>query len=125
MDDEWEVAHGLDSGVDDSAEDPDADGLTNLDEFERRTDPMNGDMDGDGLPDGVESNTGVYVDENDRGTSPFVASRWHHLHRADEHRSAGVDNGGRDPLRTRPRAASRTATVPRNTPQRFLRLVVE
>ena len=36
MDDGWELANNLDPTVDDSAEDPDDDGLTNLEEWERR-----------------------------------------------------------------------------------------
>jgi len=42
MDDVWELVWGLDSAVDDSAEDPDADGLSNLDEYRRHTDPWDG-----------------------------------------------------------------------------------
>jgi hypothetical protein len=54
MDDSWEELHGLIVGIDDSAEDPDADGLTNLQEFERGTNPQLADTDGDGLNDGDE-----------------------------------------------------------------------
>jgi len=32
--------------------------------------PLAADADGDGLPDAVETNTGIYVDENDTGTDP-------------------------------------------------------
>jgi hypothetical protein len=39
MDDAWEEASGLDPTVDDSALDPDGDGLTNLDEYLLDTDP--------------------------------------------------------------------------------------
>jgi hypothetical protein len=54
MDDNWERAHGLNVGVNDSAGDPDADGLSNVDEFTRNTDPQDSDSDNDGLKDGDE-----------------------------------------------------------------------
>jgi len=53
--DDWAIAHGLDPN--DPAmpfEDPDHDGLTNLQEFQHGTDPHNPDTDGDGIPDGLE-----------------------------------------------------------------------
>ncbi len=53
--DTWAIAHGLDPN--DPAmpsEDPDHDGLTNLQEFQNGTDPNNPDTDGDGLTDGQE-----------------------------------------------------------------------
>jgi len=53
--DDWAIAHGLDPN--DPAmpfEDPDHDGLTNLQEFQKGTDPHNPDTDGDGIPDGLE-----------------------------------------------------------------------
>ena len=53
--DDWAIAHGLDPN--DPAmpfEDPDHDGLTNLQEFLNGTDPHNPDTDGDGLTDGQE-----------------------------------------------------------------------
>ncbi len=37
------------------------------------TDPTNPDTDGDGLPDGVETGTGVWVGTNDTGTNPNLA----------------------------------------------------
>jgi hypothetical protein len=53
--DEWELAHGLNPNDPiDAQEDPDRDGLTNLDEFRFGTDPRNADTDGDGLVDGRE-----------------------------------------------------------------------
>jgi len=57
MDDGWELANGLDPAVDDSAENPDNDGLTNLEEWnggDNSTDPMNADSDDDDLTDGDE-----------------------------------------------------------------------
>jgi hypothetical protein len=53
--DSWAIANGLDPT--DPAmpfEDPDHDGLTNLQEFQLGTDPNNPDTDGDGLTDGQE-----------------------------------------------------------------------
>jgi len=65
--DSWAIAHGLDPN--DPAmpfEDPDHDGLTNLQEFQNGTDPHNPDTDGDGLTDGQE--VLMY------GTSPLLVS---------------------------------------------------
>jgi hypothetical protein len=53
--------------------DDDGDGLSNEDEFGRETDPFNPDTDGDGLTDGVESGTGVFVDVGATGTDPRLA----------------------------------------------------
>src|SRR5579863_7690148 len=53
--DDWKVAHGLDQNDPYLAmEDPDHDGLTNLEEYQNGTDPNNPDTDGDGLSDGDE-----------------------------------------------------------------------
>lgn len=53
--DSWAIAHGLDPNDPAmSFEDPDHDGLTNLQEFQNGTDPHNPDTDGDGLSDGQE-----------------------------------------------------------------------
>ena len=40
-------------------------------ENEMGTDPLNPDTDGDGLLDGVETNTGIWVSANDTGTDPL------------------------------------------------------
>ena len=45
-------------------QDRDGDGLSNLDEFNYHTDPLNPDTDGDGIPDGAESG------KVDRGETP-------------------------------------------------------
>ena len=60
MDDGWEVANGLNPAIDDSAGNPDNDGLTNLEEWnggDNPTDPMDADSDNDDLTDGAEANT--------------------------------------------------------------------
>lgn len=72
MPDVWEDAHGLDkNNPADAAQDPDSDGLTNLAEYQKGTDPTQADTDGDGLNDGVETGTGVYVSATDTGTDPL------------------------------------------------------
>lgn len=59
----WELQHGLDTSIDDSALDLDGDGLTNLEEYNLGLNPNNTDSDGDGVSD---------KDEVDNGTSPSV-----------------------------------------------------
>ncbi|MAC50486.1 MAG: hypothetical protein CMO45_09565, partial [Verrucomicrobiales bacterium] len=52
----------------------DGDGLTDLDEYEETTtNPIKADTDGDGLSDGVETNTGTYVSATNTGTDPKKA----------------------------------------------------
>lgn len=53
-------------------DDLDDDLLSNLEEFQRNTLPLNDDSDGDGLIDGVESNDGTFDDlASDTGTDPL------------------------------------------------------
>jgi glucose/arabinose dehydrogenase len=59
MTDSWELANGLSVGTDDSQLDPDEDGLGNLAEFLRGTDPQEEDTDGDGFDDGEEVTSGT------------------------------------------------------------------
>ncbi len=59
MDDDWETDNGLNVGVDDSADDPDMDGLTNAEEFTRTTKPQDDDSDDDGVKDGAEVAAGT------------------------------------------------------------------
>ncbi|PYL00591.1 MAG: hypothetical protein DME19_04540, partial [Verrucomicrobia bacterium] len=54
MSDAYEIAFNLDPFHNDANEDPDGDGLTNLQEFQRGTNPRNPDTDGDGVPDGID-----------------------------------------------------------------------
>lgn len=70
MPDVWEEANGLDPEVDDAAGDKDSDGSTNLAEYTAGTNPQDNDSDDDGLLDGVETNTGTWVDSNNTGTNP-------------------------------------------------------
>ena len=77
MNDNWEIANSVVVGVDDSALDEDAnggaDGLTNLQEYQRGTTPQDSDTDDDGLKDGVETDTGTYVSPpTDTGTDPLI-----------------------------------------------------
>ena len=93
MPDDYEEENGLNPEVNDADEDKDGDGLTNLEEFEQRSDPNKKDTDDDGLEDNVETNTGVWVSATDTGTSPT---------RADTDRDGLLDgvetNTGSDPL---------------------------
>lgn len=82
--DSWEEEHfgGLDQGAGD---DPDEDGLTNLEELQAGTDPNDADTDGDGLTDGEEV--------HDHGSDPLLPDT----------DGDGVDDGtevgeGTDPL---------------------------
>lgn len=54
MPDLWEDMYGLDKYFQDAMEDPDADGLSNLEEYRHKTNPRNRDTDGDNYTDGEE-----------------------------------------------------------------------
>ena len=73
MPDIYELANGLNPLVNDSALDLDHDGLKNIDEYNAGTKANNPDTDGDGLMDGVETNTGIFVDSKNTGTNPVKA----------------------------------------------------
>ena len=53
----WKRVYGFPIGVDVSQQDPDGDGLVNIDEYNAGTNPLIADTDGDGLSDGVEVHT--------------------------------------------------------------------
>ncbi|MEM7396213.1 MAG: hypothetical protein AAF492_28085, partial [Verrucomicrobiota bacterium] len=58
--DDWETLHGFDpNDPSDETADPDADGLNNIEEYFRTTDPNSADSDGDGLNDGQEIMAGT------------------------------------------------------------------
>ncbi|MFP6875023.1 MAG: right-handed parallel beta-helix repeat-containing protein, partial [Verrucomicrobiales bacterium] len=59
MPDGWELSHGLDPLLADSAGDMDEDGLSNLEEYNAALNPSSSDTDGDGLPDGWELREGL------------------------------------------------------------------
>ena len=49
----------------------DNDGTSDLEELNARTNPTNDDTDGDGIPDGAETGTGIFVNASDTGTDPL------------------------------------------------------
>lgn len=55
----WEVDHGFSDAVASAAQDADADGRTNAQEFAAGTEPTRKDTDGDGLSDGTEFTAGT------------------------------------------------------------------
>ena len=71
----WEEAFGLnpnsDQGNDGGLGNPDGDGLNNLAEQARGTNPILADTDADGLNDEVETGSGVFVSLSDTGTDPL------------------------------------------------------
>jgi hypothetical protein len=76
--DGWEVNNGIDplvnTGDDSASGDPDADGLTNIEEYTADTDPNNPDTDGDTLPDGWELHNNLFptsaLDDNGASGDP-------------------------------------------------------
>ena len=66
-----DAADPYDPNVDDSNSDFDEDGLILSAELARSTDFLSADSDGDGLADGVETNTGEFIDPSDTGTNPL------------------------------------------------------
>lgn len=66
----WEIANGLNPSVNDAAGDLDGDGLSNLTEYQRGTNPRNGDSDADGMPDGWEVAYGLNPLADDSAGDP-------------------------------------------------------
>lgn len=70
--DSFEWQHKLRADVADATLDADGDGLNNLAEKNRGTNPRLSDTDGDGLSDAVETNTGVWVSASNTGSNPLL-----------------------------------------------------
>jgi len=66
----WEVNNGLNPNVNDANNDPDSDGLTNLQEYQNSTNPNSSDTDSDGMPDGWEINKGLNPTMDDSAEDP-------------------------------------------------------
>ena len=66
----WENTHGLNPSVNDASGDPDRDGLSNFEEYQRGTNPKKADTDGDGMPDGWEADKGLNPVSNDASKDP-------------------------------------------------------
>jgi hypothetical protein len=74
MPDVYELNNGLNANsAADANTDLDSDGSSNLQEFRLGTNPQVADSDGDGLKDGVESNTGFWISATSTGTDPLNA----------------------------------------------------
>jgi len=73
MIDYYEDRNGLNKAVNDAGGDLDGDGLTNIQEYQRSTNPQAADTDSDGLSDLIETNTGIFVSATNPGTNPTQA----------------------------------------------------
>ena len=73
--DAWELANRLNPLLPDEQEDPDADGLTNQEEFRMGSHPWKADTDSDGLPDGWEV-ANQFDPLSDGGLSRELVARW-------------------------------------------------
>ena len=78
--DRWEELYGLSTDDDGSVDvkngpegDPDSDGLSNLEEQTRGTNPNSDDTDDDGLSDSVEDGGGEFISVTQTGTNPLNA----------------------------------------------------
>ena len=72
MTDSWESLNGLRYDVIDSHDDPDNDGLSNLEEFDLGSDPHSIDSDGDSVSDYKEHLRGTDPLSKDRIVWPFI-----------------------------------------------------
>ncbi|NCC49951.1 MAG: PKD domain-containing protein [Spartobacteria bacterium] len=71
MPNDWELLNNLNpTNPSDASDDPDGDGLINIEEYYYRTDPHDSDTDGDGFSDSDELNSGT--DPRDANSSPAV-----------------------------------------------------
>ncbi len=68
--DSWESANGLDPYTAGASNDPDSDGLNNLEEYANSTNPIKADTDDDGMPDGFEVANGLDPLSNDASLDP-------------------------------------------------------
>lgn len=92
MTDGWETWNGFDpSGKNESAEDPDADGLSNLEEFHAGTDPRRADTDRDDLSDAEELRGGTDPQRFDTD-GDGMPDGWEIRHWFDPH----VDDANKD-----------------------------
>ncbi len=89
--DRFERFFGLDPAVDDSADDNDGDGVSNLDEFTQGTQPTEADSDGDGLSDGDEATLGTDPRSADTDGDGIEEAR------EDVNQNGQVDTGETDP----------------------------
>ncbi len=71
--DAWELQYFGSLGAQAGAGDPDADGSGNAQELARGTNPKLNDTDADGVLDGRETGTGVWVSAANTGTNPLLA----------------------------------------------------
>jgi hypothetical protein len=98
----WEMKYNLDPESNDADGDPDADGLSNADEFQLGTDPTRADTDSDGIPDPWEVARGLLPTAGD-GDLDVDRDRFSNLKeyiagtdphdRDDYHRMTGTAHG--------------------------------
>ncbi len=84
--DYWEFLNGLDPFfAGDGAEDPDNDGLTNLEEYERDSSPFDGDSDDDGIPDATDAEPRVAAPNGCSGNDVRLKGVIRYLGREEYH----------------------------------------
>lgn len=72
MPDAFEEVNDLDPYLKDGDNDADSDGSPNFEEYNRGTNVQDSDTDNDGLLDGVETGTGIFVTIANTGTNPLL-----------------------------------------------------